>query len=137
MTLKHEKLTQTIINAFYAVYNSLGYGFLEKVHENAFVLELQKRGLQVEQQVRIQVFYDGRLVGEYFADILVEKHIILELKAAEMISDAHTAQLFNYLKSTKCEVGFVFNFGPEPSFERRYYSNAKKKNLKTNPASSA
>ena len=137
MSLRHEELTKTIISAFYAVYNSLGYGFLEKVYENAFVLELKKRGLTVEQQRRIHVFYDGHVVGEYFADIVVENHIIVELKAAEAISEAHTAQLFNYLKSTRCEVGFVFNFGPEPSFERRYYSNAKKKNLKTNPPQSA
>jgi len=133
MSLEHKALTEIIISAFYAVYNSLGYGFLEKVYENALIYELKRRGLHVEQQVRIQVYYDGQVVGDYFADVVVENLIILELKTAEAISEAHTAQLINYLKSTRCEVGFVFNFGPEPKFERRYYSNAHKKNLKQNP----
>jgi GxxExxY protein len=133
MSLEHKVLTESIINTFYTAYNSLGYGFLEKVYENALLYELKRRGLQVEQQVRIQVFYARQVVGEYFADLVVENSVILELKAAEAISEAHTAQLFNYLKSTQCEVGFVFNFGPEPKFERRYYSNANKKNLQKNP----
>jgi GxxExxY protein len=133
VSLEQKALTAIIINAFYTVYNSLGHGFLEKVYENALLYELKKRGLRVEQQMRIQVFYAGQVVGEYFADLVVESSVILELKAAETISEAHKAQLFNYLKSTQCEVGFVFNFGPEPKFERRYYSNANKKNLQKNP----
>ena len=133
MSLEHKALTEIIISAFYAVYNGLGYEFLEKVYENALLYELKKRGLNVEQQVRIHVYYAGQIVGDYFADLVVENTIILELKAAEAISKADTAQLINYLKSTRCEVGFVFNFGPEAKFERRYYRNANKKNLKTNP----
>ena len=93
--LKHGELTEIIIGAFYAVYNSLGYGFLEKVYENALTHELAKRGLNVKQQERILVYYDGRVVGEYYADILVEGKIILELKAAEDLHDAITAQLMN------------------------------------------
>jgi GxxExxY protein len=129
MTLKHQALTDQIIGAFFAVYNGLGYGFLEKVYENAFAHELRLCGLQVEQQQRIQVHYHGSVVGEYFSDICVNGLIILELKVAENISDAHTAQLLNYLKATQYEVGFVFNFGPEPAFERRFFSNQKKKHL--------
>lgn len=125
--LKHAELTEIIIGAFYAVYNGLGYGFLEKVYENALAHELTKRGLRVKQQERIFVHYDGRLVGEYYADILVEDKIILELKAAEELNEAFTAQLPNYLKATTCEVGYVMNFGPEPKYERRYFSNERKK----------
>lgn len=133
MPLQRSDVTSKIINAFYAVYNGLGYGFLEKVYENAMVLELTKRGFAVEQQKQVQVYYEGRVVGEYYADLLVNEQFILELKAAEAISEAHTAQLLNYLRSTTCEIGFVFNFGPEPTFERRFFSNAHKRNLKTNP----
>lgn len=137
--LKHAELTEIIIGAFYAVYNGLGYGFLEKVYENALAHELTKRGLRVKQQERILVHYDGRLVGDYYADILVEEKIILELKAAEELNEAFTAQLMmmNYLKATKCEVGYVLNFGPEPKYERRYFSNERKKHGKTNPRQSA
>jgi GxxExxY protein len=131
VTLAHQELTDTIINAFFTVYNALGYGFLEKVYENALLHELRKRGLQVEAQRRLLVYYDGVVVGEYFADLLVEGKIILELKAAEAIEESHTAQLVNYLKATRCEVGFVLNFGPEPKFERRYFSNQRKLLLNT------
>lgn len=123
MALKHAELTQKIIGAYYAVYNELGYGFLEKVYENALVHELRKHGLSVVQQQRIQIEYDGVAVGDYIADIIVENKIILELKAAEAISPAHTAQLINYLRATYCEVGFVLNFGPKAEYERRYFSN--------------
>jgi GxxExxY protein len=132
MPLQRSDVTSKIINAFYAVYNGLGYGFLEKVYENAMVLELTKRGFTVEQQKQVHVYYEGRVVGEYYADLLVNGQIILELKAAEAISEAHTAQLLNYLRATTCEIGFVFNFGPEPAFERRFFSNTHKRNLKTN-----
>jgi GxxExxY protein len=137
MSLKHAELTNIIIAAFYAVYNNLGYGFLEKVYENALAHELKKRGLQVQQQAEILVYYDGYVVGKYFADILVEGKIILELKAAEELIEAFTAQLMNYLKATTCEVGLVLNFGPEAKFERRFFSNETKKNLRNNPHKSA
>jgi GxxExxY protein len=126
LPLAYQELTNTIINAFYTVYNALGYGFLEKVYENALAHELRKRSLTVESQHKLAVYYDGIPVGEYFADLLVENSVVLELKAAEAIDDAHTAQLINYLKATKCEVGFVLNFGPDPKFERRYFSNQRK-----------
>jgi GxxExxY protein len=115
----HEKITSQILGAFYTVYNTLGYGFLEKVYENSLAYELKKRGLKAEQCVPIHVYYDGFLAGEYFADILVENCVILELKAAECLSERHKAQLINYLKATEIEVGFVLNFGPEPKFARK------------------
>ena len=115
-----------MINSFYTVYNTLGYGFLEKVYENALIHELKKRGLRVQQQMPIHVYYDGELVGEYFADLLVEDKVILELKAAEDIAAQHKAQLLNYLKATEIEVGLLLNFGPEPKFARKIFTNDHK-----------
>ena len=137
MQLKHAALTNQIIGAYYEVYNQLGYGFLEKVYENAMAHLLRERGLKVEQQRRLKVYFNGHVVGDYFADMIVNDKVILELKAAEEISKAHTAQLMNYLKATRCEVGLLLNFGPKPAFERRYFRNANKPNLKKNPRESA
>jgi GxxExxY protein len=127
MAYKHSDLTDKIINAFYHVYNQLGYGFLEKVYENALAHELRKRGHQVQQQVPIEVFYDGISVGKYFADLLVDEAIILELKSAEAIADMHEAQLINYLKATQIDVGLVLNFGPKPQVKRKVYETARKR----------
>lgn len=118
----HEAVTSDIINAFYQVYNTLGYGFLEKVYENAMAKELARRGHRVKQQTPIQVYYLNEAVGEYFADIMIEDKIILELKVAEAISPAHEAQLINYLKATGIQVGFVFNFGPQATFKRKIFT---------------
>ena len=117
--LRHAEITDQVLKAFYRVYNALGYGFLEKVYENALVFELRRMGLEVEQQKPISVYYEDQPVGEYFADILVEGKVLLELKAAECISMAHEAQLLNYLKGTRISVGLVLNFGPKPTFIRR------------------
>ncbi|PKN91980.1 MAG: GxxExxY protein [Chloroflexi bacterium HGW-Chloroflexi-6] len=118
----YEEITSDIIQAFYQVYNTLGYGFLEKVYENSLSKELAKRGHIIKQQVPIQVFYDGDAVGEYFADILVDDKIIIELKAAEEIAKAHEAQLVNYLKATGIQVGLVLNFGPKAEFKRKIFT---------------
>ena len=122
----HEEITGKIIGTFYTVYNTLGHGFLEKVYENALVLELRKQGMIAEQQKRVDVFYDEQRVGEYFADIIVDRCVILELKAAEAIAPEHEAQLINYLKGTTLEVGLLLNFGPKPQFVRRILTNDKK-----------
>jgi GxxExxY protein len=122
----YEDLSRKIIGAFYSVYNPLGPGFLEKVYENAMMIQLQKEGLQVEQQKRTKVYYDSVVVGEYCADIVVDGVVILELKAADAISPEHEAQLLNYLKATRIELGFVFNFGDKPEFARRILTNNKK-----------
>lgn len=114
----HEDLTEQIIKAFYKVYNALGYGFLEKVYENALFHELGKIGLSVLQQESIRVFYDGCLVGDYYADLLVNDLVIIELKAAESLRQEHIAQVTNYCKATGKEVGLLLNFGKTPEVKR-------------------
>jgi GxxExxY protein len=122
----HETLTQQIIGAFYRVYNELGFGFLEKVYENALMLALADTGLKAENQHPISVYYDGKIVGEYFADIVVERKIILEIKAIRQLSPVHEAQLINYLKATDFEVGLLLNFGTKPEIMRRIFANKRK-----------
>jgi GxxExxY protein len=129
----HEALTGQILQVFFKVYNTLGYGFLEKVYENALVYELQKLGLDVRPQYPIKVHYNGVVVGDYFADLLIEGLVIVELKVAESIAKAHISQLDNYLRATAVEVGLLLNFGPEPAFKRRILTNNNKPHLKTNP----
>jgi GxxExxY protein len=121
-----EELTNKIICAFYNVYNILGHGFLEKVYENALVMELKKYGLSVVQQESVKVFYEGEQVGDYFADIIVNGVVILELKAAEALRNEHFSQLTNYLKATDKEVGMLLNFGSKPEFKRILLTNDKK-----------
>jgi GxxExxY protein len=124
--LLHYELTQGIIGAFYTVYNKLGYGFLEKVYENALVHELRKRGFQVQQQALIEVQYDDQVVGQYFADLLIEGKVIVENKAADSIHKSHEAQLVNYLKASHIEVGLLFNFGPKAEYRRKVFTNRSK-----------
>ena len=127
--LLHKELTDQILNAFYEVYKELGYGFLEKVYQNALFFELRDRGFHVVPQRRCEVFYKGREVGEYFSDLIINDVIILELKACTSILEEHELQLQNYLKASSIEVGFVMNFGKTPEFSRIVFSNYKK-NLK-------
>lgn len=126
---KHKAITEQILKAFYAVYNILGYGFLEKVYENAMVLELGESGLEVVTQAPIKVFYSGHVVGEYFADLLVDDAVIVELKSVGALSPEHEAQLLNYLKATRYEVGLLLNFGPKPQVMRKVYDNQLKGDL--------
>ncbi len=119
---KHSDLTDKIIKAFYTVYNKLGYGFLEKVYENALLIELTKCGLKAVSQIPIKVYYDGLDVGMYFADLIVNDLVIIELKAAEGLIEEHEAQLVNYLKATDIEVGLLLNFGKTPQFKRKVFS---------------
>lgn len=122
----HHELTESIIGLFFDVYNTLGYGFLEKVYENALIIALRKQGLHVVQQQGIRVYYEGEVAGTYYADIIVERKVILEIKVAEKISEAHIAQLDNYLRATDAQVGLVLNFGRKPEFRRRIHSNKSK-----------
>lgn len=126
--LLHQDLTDEIIHCFYQVYNSLGYGFLEKVYENALKYELEKKGLKVIQQKSIQVYYEDQVVGNYFSDLLVEDRVIIELKAGEMddIIQNHELQLYNYLKATKYEVGLLLLFGKKPVVKRKIFTNNHK-----------
>ncbi|HID51242.1 MAG TPA: GxxExxY protein [Anaerolineae bacterium] len=125
----HSEITEKIIGAFYDVYNALGYGFLEKVYENALAIELRARGFAVTQQKHIHIHYCQQLIGEYLADMVVNDLILLELKAARAITPTHEAQLLNYLKATPYEVGLLFNFGPHPKHIRKVFSNHNKPNL--------
>ena len=125
--LLHGEITERIIGAAYEVYNILGYGFLEKVYENALVLELRGDGLDVKQQHPITVIYKGEVIGEYFADLIVEDKVIVELKSANAIDPAHEVQLVHYLKATKLEVGLLINFGKEIKIMRKILS--RKENM--------
>ncbi|MGY5848144.1 GxxExxY protein [Salegentibacter sp. HM20] len=120
---KHADLTEKIIGAFFKVYNSLGYGFLEKVYENALFIELKKMNYYVEKQSRIKVYYENIEVGDYYADLLVNNLVIIELKAAESLCEEHEFQLINYLKATNIEIGLLLNFGKKPQFKRKIFSN--------------
>lgn len=123
---KHSDLTEQIIGAFYAVYSALGYGFLENVYVQALMIELKHRGMKVRDEVPIHVYYAGQLVGEYFADLVVNDLVILEIKAARALIAEHEAQLLNYLKATPYEVGLLLNFGPKPETKRRSFDNNRK-----------
>ena len=129
----HKELTDEILNAFYDVYNELGYGFLERVYQNSLFLELKARGLEVEAQKQIKVFYKSYEVGEYYADLVVEDLVILELKASEYVVKEFEYQLINYLKGTNMEVGLLLNYGKKPEFIRKVYEN-NRKNRKANDA---
>lgn len=119
----HAEITDKILKAFYKVYNTLGYGFLEGVYEKAMFIELREMGLFVERQKNIKVFYEAQEVGDYFADLVVNECVIIELKAAEHLREEHEYQLINYLKATELEIGLLLNFGKEPSFKRKIYTN--------------
>jgi GxxExxY protein len=123
----HSEISENIIKCFYKVYNELGYGFLEKVYENAMILELEALGFNVKQQENIKVYYNGKQVGDYYADLLINNLVIIELKAAESICKEHENQLINYLKATEIELGILLNFGKKPEFKRKIYSNSKKR----------
>jgi GxxExxY protein len=130
MDYKHTEITDKIIKAFYTVYNTLGYGFLEKVYRNAMAIELRAQGLAVIPEAPINVYYAGELVGEYFADLLVAEAVIVELKATRQLAEEHEAQLLNYLKATPYEVGLLLNFGPKPEIKRKAFDNSRKGSLK-------
>ena len=123
---KHKNLTAAIISIFYKVYNVLGYGFLEKIYENAMMFEFKKEGIPAVSQHPIAVRYQNEIMGEYFADILVDEKVIVEIKAANKLAIDHKAQLLNYLKATDKEVGLLLNFGPKPEICRKVFDNDKK-----------
>jgi GxxExxY protein len=125
--LKHQEVTNKILHAFFkVVYLQLGYGFMEKVYENALAITLRQSGLKVQQQCPISVFFRNEIIGEYFADLLVEEAVIVELKACVKIAPEHEAQLLNYLRATPYEVGLLLNFGPKPEFARKAFDNDRK-----------
>ena len=119
---KLNEISKKIIGCSFQVHNTLGCGFLEKVYENALVIELRKTGLKVIQQAPIKVYYEGEVIGDYIADILVEEEIIIELKAVKAIDEIHEAQLLNYLKATRLKLGLILNFGT-PKLEIKRFVN--------------
>jgi GxxExxY protein len=126
---KYSDLTGKILGCFFQVHKELGYGFSEKVYENALAILMRENGLTVEQQVRLQVYYHNQTVGEYIADMVINEVVLLELKATEKLIDDHAAQLLNYLKATNIEVGLLLNFGPTAEFRRKVYDNERKGSL--------
>ena len=122
----HEDITGPIIGAFYDVHNKLGTGFLEKVYENSMAHLLRLRGFNVLEQAAILVHFEGVVVGEYYADLLVAERVIVELKTAERIHPEFLAQLSNYLRATNIEVGLLLNFGRQTSFKRVILTNDRK-----------
>ncbi|MGH7680051.1 MAG: GxxExxY protein [Gemmatimonadaceae bacterium] len=114
----HWDLTQEVIAAYYTVYNELGYGFLESVHKNALVVELQARNLIVRREVPVELFYLGHSVGLFRIDMLVADRVLVEVKSSSAIGDSDNRQLFNYLRASKKAVGLLLHFGPKPAFKR-------------------
>ena len=121
----HWDLTHSIIGCAFEVINELGSGFLESVYENAMVIALSDAGISVETQRPIQVSFRGKLVGDYFADIIAEKKVLVELKAIKALAPEHEAQLINYLKATGIEVGLLINFG-NPKLEYQRFTREKR-----------
>jgi GxxExxY protein len=117
--VKYKELTGKIIDCAFKVHNNLGFGFLENVYQNALMIELSKSDLSADMQRRIQVRYDGQVVGDYVPDIVVEDKVILELKSVKEVHPAHEAQLVNYLKATGIEIGLLINFGDKVQVKRK------------------
>lgn len=123
---KHAELTEQIIGVFYEVYKELGIGFLEKVYREAMALVLRSKGLDVQCEVPLPVWFRGVKIGVYEADLVVAGLVLVELKAGKALDSAHEAQLLNYLRSTEIEVGLLFNFGPRPQVRRFAFENERK-----------
>ncbi len=127
VVFKHADVTDKILHAFFkVVYPELGYGFLETVYENALLIALRSMGLTVQNQVPIEVHFQGTVVGDYFADLLVEDRVLVEIKAASRLLPEHEAQLLNYLRATPYEVGLLLNFGPKAEFICKAFNNDRK-----------
>ena len=124
--MKHKELTEDIIKIFYKIYNTLGYGFLEKIYENSMMIEFRNAYMPAVAQSPIEVTYEGEVVGEHAADIVVDNKVIVEIKASKKLAEEHHAQLLNYLKATKIEVGLLLNFGPGPEISRKVFDNFRK-----------
>jgi len=123
---KHAELTEKIIKLFYRVYNTLGYGFLEKVYENAMMIEFRTEEIPAISQYPIEVTYQGEIVGEYYADIMVDDKVVVEIKATRTLAIEHEAQILNYLRATDIEAGLLLNFGPKPEIKRKVFDNFRK-----------
>jgi GxxExxY protein len=123
---KHWDLCHDIVGVFYSVYNELGQGFLEAVYEEALAIALTEAGMAANRQVPTPIWFRGRTIKEYKADLIVNGVVLLELKAAKALDTSHEAQMLNYLRATDIEVGLLLNFGPKPQFKRFIFENARK-----------
>lgn len=121
----NDEMTRKVIKCAYKVHNTLGTGFLEKVYENAMAIELRKNGFHVEKQYNIPVFYEGEEVGDYYADLFVNKELIIELKAVENLTAKHEVQVVNYLAGTGLEVGLLINFGSSVVVKKKFRTYRK------------
>ena len=122
----HADITEPILGAFFEVHSELGAGFLESVYESAMIVALRKRGLNVERQTAVTVYFSGEEVGKFYADLVVEQRVMVELKACDGLDASHEAQLLNYLRATPLEVGLLLLFGTKAAFRRRVMSNDRK-----------
>ena len=126
---KHSEVTGKILGAFFQLHKELGFGFSEKVYESALEVLLSELGMIVERQKEICVYYHGKVIGQYKADIIVNGVVLLEIKFVEKLIDAHDAQLHNYLKATELEAGLLLNFGRQAEFHRKIYDNPRRGSL--------
>ena len=124
--LKYKEISDKILKAFYKVYNVFGYGFLEKIYEKSLMIELKKLGLKCVNQHPIAVYYEGEIIGNYIADIIVEGKILIELKSVKTLTIQDESQLLNYLSCTEIEIGLLLNFGPKPQTKRKIFDNERK-----------
>jgi len=129
--LLHEEITEKIFGTFCEVYNELGHGFLESVYETAMVMALHEKGIFVERQVELPVWFRGVKIGTFYADLVIERKVVVELKAAKVLNPAHEAQLLHYLRASEFEVGLLFNFGEKAERKRKIYDNSRKKSVRS------
>jgi GxxExxY protein len=129
VSFNHGEITEQIVGGYLAVYNTLGSGFSERVYHNALAHELTVRGLTVESEKPIHVYYRGICVGDFFADLVVNDCVLVELKATGKLVNEHRAQILNYLKATCFEVGLLLNFGDAPEHERKAFDSNRKGSL--------
>ena len=134
MELLHRELTDRIINVFYAVYDELGSGFLEKICQAAMVMALRSAGLKVAERVPFEVYFRGQLLGTFIADIVVEGLVLIEIKSRSALTLSDEAQVMNYLRASDLEVALIMNFGSKPEFRRRVYTNVRKAERGAHPA---
>jgi GxxExxY protein len=127
--LLHGEITRKILVTFFEVYNELGSGFLESVYHEALSRALGAKGMRVEREVGVDVFFRRAVIGRFYADMVVDDRVIIELKAARTLAPEHEAQLLHYLRGTAMEVGLLLNFGPRPQFKRLVFSNSLKRGL--------
>jgi GxxExxY protein len=127
--LVHQEITRVALITFFEVYNELGMGFLESIYRTALARALGERGLHVDVEVPIDVFFRHAVIGRCYADIVVENRVIIEVKAVRALASDHQSQLLHYLRATAMEVGLLLNFGPTPQYKRLIFSNTRKTGL--------